>query len=127
MSARTVLTWLLALLLAAFFAFVGWNKAFALLADLARYHAWTVFVSEPLGRAVGWSEIACATGLLMLGWRPGWARAAAVVLIVNQAVAAWVHLIHAQTAALPQNAVLIALLALLAALMPRLAAVPCRP
>ena len=46
-----------ALPLAAFFAFVGWSKATAPLADLARYHAWTVYIPEPVGRLVGWSEV----------------------------------------------------------------------
>lgn len=103
---------LLATGLAAFFAFVGWNKAFAPLADLARYHAWTVYIPEPLGRVVGWSEMALAAGLLgaliPTFWRV--ARASALLLVLNQFVAAFVHITQGEVGALPQNAVLIATL-----------------
>lgn len=101
--------------LAAFFGFVGWNKAFAPLEDLARYHAWTVHLPEWLGRAVGLSEMALALGLLaVLIRKPRIICTAALLLIVNQLVAALVHLTHGEASALPQNAVLIALLALTA-------------
>ena len=102
----------IAVLLAAFFLFVGWNKAFAALAALARYGAWTVWIPAWLGRLVGWSEMACAVALLAT-LVPGWeriARAAAVILVANQLVAAAMHFAHAEPGALPQNAVLVALL-----------------
>lgn len=101
--------------LALFFGFVGWNKAFAPLADLARYHAWTVYLPEWLGRAVGWSEMALALGLLagLLG-KPGIARLSALLLIANQIAAALVHLLKSETAALPQNVMLFALLIIIA-------------
>jgi uncharacterized membrane protein YphA (DoxX/SURF4 family) len=105
---------LVALLLAGFFLFVGWNKGFAPVSDLARHHAWTVFLPEWAGRLVGWSEMACALALVAGLW-PRWAplaSASALVLIANQAVAAAVHWQHGETASLPQNAVLILLLAL---------------
>jgi hypothetical protein len=102
----------LCLLLAAFFAFVGWNKAFASLADLARYGAWTVFLPEWAGRLVGWSEMGLAAGLLSIfvHRRRTIACWSALLLIVNQIVAALVHLTHGEAAAMPQNGVLIALL-----------------
>lgn len=103
--------WILAAPLAAFFAFVGWNKAFAPLADLARHGAWTVHLPQWLGRAVGGSELACAALLLVPGRLR---RIAALVLVANQACAAAVHLAHGEAAALPQNAVLMALLIALA-------------
>jgi hypothetical protein len=108
----------LCLLLAAFFAFVGWNKAFASLADLARFGAWTVFLPEWAGRLVGWSEMALAAGLLSIfvPSRRNIARWSALLLIANQVVAAMVHLNHGETSALPQNGVLIALLAVVAIL-----------
>jgi len=102
----------LAVMLAAFFCFVGWNKAFAALADLARYGAWTVWLPEWLGRLVGWSEMACAVALLTI-FVPGReriARASAAILAANQVVAAAMHLAHGELGALPQNAVLVALL-----------------
>ena len=103
---------IIAILLAAFFLFVGWNKAFSSLADLARYGAWTVWIPEWLGRLVGWSEMACAVALLAI-LVPGWeriARAAAVILVANQLVAAAMHFAHVELGALPQNAVLVTLL-----------------
>jgi hypothetical protein len=102
----------LAVLLAAFFCFVGWNKAFATLADLTRYGAWTVWLPEWLGRLVGWSEMACAVALLgvLVPGRERIARAAAAILAANQVVAGAMHLVHAEFGALPQNAVLSALL-----------------
>ena len=117
MAGRPVVTaiagWIVAAPMAAFFAFVGWHKALAPLADLARHGAWTIHLAEGLGRAVGWSELACAALLLV----PGRARfLAALVLIANQVCAAAVHLFHGEVAALPQNAFIIALLAALARL-----------
>jgi DoxX-like family len=112
-------------LLAAFFGFVGWNKAFAPLAELARHGAWTVHLPEWLGRLIGWSEMAMAAALLA-ALAPRWrhlARIAAWLLIVNQLAAAAVHFSHGETAAMPQNAVLIAVLFILAG---ALAPVPVR-
>ena len=102
----------LCVVLAAFFAFVGWNKAFASLADLSRYHAWTIYLAEPLGRAIGWSEMALALGLLA-ALHPRGGRIAtisALALVANQVVAAAVHLAQGERGALPQNAILIGLL-----------------
>lgn len=102
--------------LALFFAFVGWNKAFAALADLARYGSWTVHLPEWLGRIVGWSEMLLALGLLaglLRKVRPV-ARIAALLLVANQLAAAAVHFAEGETAALAQNAVLIVLLAFVA-------------
>ncbi len=103
--------WVIAVPLAAFFAFVGWNKAFAPMADLARHGAWTVHLPQWLGRVVGGSELACAVLLLVPGRLR---RITALVLVANQACAAAVHLARGETAALPQNAVLVALLIALA-------------
>ena len=82
------------------FCFVGWNKAFAALADLARYGAWTVWLPEWLGRLVGWSEMACAVALLgvLVPGRERIARAAAAILAANQVVAGAMHLVHAESA-----------------------------
>jgi len=119
-KARFAIAAVIAVLVAAFFAFVGYNKAFASLADLARYGAWTIWLPETIGRLVGWSEMLCVAGLLciFIARYRHLARVAALLLIVNQLAAAAVHASHGETGALPQNAVLIALLALVAALLP---------
>ncbi len=106
----------LCLALALFFAFVGWNKAFAPMAELARHGAWTIHLPEALGRVVGWSEMVLATGLLfvLVPKTRQLARLAALALIANQVVAALVHAMHGESAALPQNAILIATLAFIA-------------
>lgn len=119
MNLRRMIAVVVALVLAAFFAFVGWNKAFAPLADLARYHAWTVYIPEAFGRAVGWSEMALAAGLAA-SVIPALQRLSilsALVLILNQIVAATIHLAQNETSALPQNAALIVLLGIVALLL----------
>ena len=118
-TAKLAAAAVLALVLAAFFGFVGYNKAFAPLTDLQRYGAWTIWLPETVGRLVGWSEMACAAGLLLALPAPtrAIARLAAIVLIVNQLAAAAVHAVHGETGALPQNLILIALLGLVAALL----------
>lgn len=100
---------LLSLLLAAFFAFVGYMKATAPVSELAKYHAWTVHLPEWLGRTVGWSEIACALLLLVGAIKPRWGRAGALALLINQLFAAAVHFNQGEMAALPQNGVIVAL------------------
>ena len=115
MNLRRIALAVLALPMAAFFGFVGWHKSVDSLADLARYHAWTVWLHEWLGRLVGLSELLCAVALLV-ALHPRGRRIAGLsgaVLIVNQLAAAAVHLAHGESAALPQNAVLIALLGLI--------------
>lgn len=120
MKVRFAVAAVLAVLLAAFFGFVGYSKAFASFADLTRYGAWTIWLPEIPARLVGWSEMLCAAALLCIfaaGYRH-LARIAAILLILNQLAAAAVHASHGETAALPQNAVLIAMLALVAVLLP---------
>lgn len=102
--------------LALFFAFVGWNKAFASLADLERYGSWTVYLPEWLGRIVGWSEMLLALGLPagLLLKRAFLTRFCALAPVANQLVAALVHLTHKEAGALPQNLVLIVMLLVVA-------------
>jgi uncharacterized membrane protein YphA (DoxX/SURF4 family) len=101
----------IAALLASFFGFVGFMKAFAPMAELAIHRAWVVGLPVLLARAVGWSEMLCAA-LLLVGAvaRPAWACAAAIVLIVNQLIALSVHLARGETGALTQNLLLVVLL-----------------
>ncbi|MFD1612311.1 DoxX family protein [Sphingomonas tabacisoli] len=110
-----------ALVLGAFFAFVGWMKTFAPVALLAEHHAWTVWLPESLGRIVGVSELGCAAALVVpiaFGRFAAVQRTSALILIVNQLVAAGFHAAHGEAGALPQNAVLIALLVFVAAAAP---------
>lgn len=103
---------LAALLLVAFFGFVGWSKATAPLAELARHHVWTVYLPEWLGRLIGISEMILALGLLavLVPARRAFAQWSALLLIINQICAGAVHAWQGEVAALPQNAVLIGLL-----------------
>lgn len=107
LAGRLIAT-LLAFPLAAFFIFVGWNKTFAALEELRQYGAWTIWLPEALGRAVGLSEILCA--VLLLGAvsvrTQVVARTGAVLLILNQLIAALFHAAHGEIGALPQNAIL---------------------
>lgn len=109
-----LVTTLTALLLAAFFGFVGYMKTFASIATLAQHHAWTVALPEWLGRAVGISELLCAAGLvaaISLRGKLVWAPRITGLLIANQIVAATIHATRGELDALPQNVVLITLLA----------------
>lgn len=120
MITRRIILAALSLPLAAFFAFVGWHKAFAPQAELIRHHSWTIWLPEWLGKIIGWSELACAFALL-LGQYPRWnatARWAALVLIANQCVAAVIHFAHGEANSLPQNIVLALMLAAVALLVP---------
>lgn len=101
-------------LLALFFLFVGYMKAFAPLAELMRHHAWTVYLPESVGRAIGWSEMGCALLLLIGIARPALARIGAVTLLFNQMVAAAVHGWMGEAQSLPQNAVIAMICVLLA-------------
>lgn len=102
------------LLLAAFFAFVGYMKGFAPLMELAKHGAWTVHLPPPLGRAMGYSEMGCALLLLAGLARPAWGMWGAAILFVNQLAAAAVHMAMGETGALPQNAVILTLCVLIA-------------
>ena len=103
-------------LLAAFFGFVGWNKAFAPLEELARHQVWTLALPEPAGRLIGWSELLLAAGLLAFLVPAGrkLASASAALLFLNQIAAAAVHAFRHESAAMLQNALLIVSLAVVA-------------
>lgn len=102
-------------LLALFFLFVGYMKAFAPLAELMQHQAWTVYLPEPVGRAVGWSEIGCALLLLIGIARPTATRVGAVALLLNQMVAAAMHGWMGELQSLPQNAVIVLICVLILA------------
>lgn len=114
--ALKTLSWAARLLLAAFFAFVGYWKALGPIAALAEHHAWVAHLPDAFARTIGWSEIACAAALLAPGLSATRrvAPAGAVVLFVNQLIALGVHAMHGEAAqAAPQNLAICALLALI--------------
>ena len=120
--ARQILLIALAVPMAAFFAFVGYYKAFAPMEELARHGAWTAHVPEWIGRPMGWTELAGATAMLaaampVIGWRAGgYAAIAAVWLALSQFISAGVHVTHGEASALPQNLFLFVALMGIAAL-----------
>ena len=114
-AALLVAQWVVRILLAAFFVFVGYWKAFGPIEALADHGAWVAGFPAWFARAVGWSEIIAGLALLAAASdrTRNVARAAAAYLVLNQLVALVVHLSREQVHAVPQNLVLIALLSLL--------------
>jgi hypothetical protein len=116
--ALSLVLWSMQLLLAVFFGFVGFMKAFAPMAELQAHHAWVAALSPVIARVVGWSEMLCAAGLVVPGRIAGrrpLAAVAALSLLANQLVAIFFHWARGELAdALPQNLLLIGLLALVA-------------
>ena len=112
-----VLSRIACLLLGAFFAFVGYWKAFGPIQALAEHHAWVAGWPDWFARTVGWSELLCAGALIasaLAGLR-GVAFWTALVLIINQLTALAVHVSRSEAAAAgPQNLVILAVLGLIA-------------
>jgi DoxX-like family len=104
-------------LLAVFFAFVGYWKALGPIEALTEHHAWVAGGPDWFARAVGWSELVCAAALVgssIAGLHRSvfWT---ALALIANQLVALAVHVSRSEAAvAGPQNFVIVALLGLIA-------------
>ena len=95
----------IAAILAAFFAFVGWHKAFSPLEVLVQHGAYTAHLPEWLGRLAGYTELACAAALLA-GTVPRWGAAArwgAIYVLGSQILAGTIHVVHGETGALPAN------------------------
>ena len=116
--------WLIAVLaipLAAFFAFVGWYKAFAPVSELLAHHAWTAHVPVWIGRPMGVTEMAGAgallAGLFPAAWR--WTRVAALWLAASQIPSSVIHWTHGEAAELPKNLLIFGMLLTIAALCRR--------
>ena len=112
-----ILSWIACLLLGAFFAFVGYWKAFGPIHALAEHHAWVAGWPAWFARTVGWSELLCAAVLIAsaLGGLPRVAFWTALVLIINQLTALAVHVSRSEAAAAGlQNLVILAVLGLIA-------------
>jgi hypothetical protein len=117
--ALAVVPWIFRIPLSAFFVFVGYWKAFGPIEALADHHAWVAGLPDWFARAVGWSEILCATGLLLPSKfdERRIVLFAAVILVVNQVIALAVHVARGEgNVAAPQNIVLLLLLAIVIAL-----------
>ncbi len=114
-GALILMLWSIQLLLAAFFGFVGFMKAFAPMAELQVHHAWVADMQPAIARAVGWSEMLCAVGLIVpvrFAARRRLTAIAALSLFANQLVAIFFHGVRGDLAeALPQNLLLLGLLA----------------
>ncbi|MBO9726359.1 MAG: DoxX family protein [Novosphingobium sp.] len=93
--------------LALFFLFVGFMKAFAPLTELARHRAWTVHLPVLVGRGVGWTEIICALLLLFGMFCPSIGIAGALALLLNQVGAGVVHAWVGEFQSLPQNGLIV--------------------
>lgn len=118
---KTAILWIASLVLAAFFAFVGWYKTFAPLTELAKHGAYTIHIPEWMGRIAGVTEMLCALALLA-GLNPGWradTKWGAIYLVASQIVSGVIHVQHAEFDALWGNARWMALAFLLLALCAR--------
>ncbi len=112
-----VASWIASLLLAVFFAFVGYWKALGPIEALAEHHAWVAGWPEWFARTVGWSELLCAAALVVsvFGGLSGLALWTALLLIVNQLSAVAVHISRNEAASSgPQSLLIIATLVLIA-------------
>lgn len=122
LSARVIAV-VIAAMIGGFSLFVGFNKALAPLDVLRAHMAWTIHLPVMLGRALGWLEIGAALVLIGSIVMPRKASAgfvAAAWITLNHTIAAVMHVIHHEFAALPQSAVLITLCLALLALQRRL-------
>ena len=103
MAYRTaqITVFVLQLLLALFFLFVGGMKTAAPMAMLQLHHAWVASLPVAVARLVGISELLCAaTMILGLCWRGAfwWSGMAAWALFVNQMVAVIFHALRGEIA-----------------------------
>jgi ABC-type cobalamin transport system permease subunit len=108
---------LLTLLLAAFHGFVGWHKAFSPYAVLVEHRAWTMHLPIWLGKLVGWTELVLTVALLAALLRSSLARIgiwACLGFIGLELVSSVTHYVTHDGGSLLQNAVSIALTAMLA-------------
>ncbi|WP_353227805.1 DoxX family protein [Novosphingobium sp.] len=114
--AERALLVMLALPIAAFSLFVGYNKALAPMAVLVEHLAWTIHLPMVVGRAIGWLELAAATVLIASLVLRRLTRAglyAAGWIALNHGIAACVHVGAREWSTLTQSAVVIPLCVLL--------------
>lgn len=103
---------LLALPIAVFSLFVGFNKALAPMNVLVEHLAWTIHLPVMVGKAVGWLEMLAAS-VLILSLRVKRLRRAgfyaAAWIALNHSVAAIVHVSAREWSTLSQSAFVIPL------------------
>lgn len=107
----------LTLLLGAFHGFVGWHKAFSPYEELVKHSAWTIHLPIWLGKLVGWTELALTAALLVALLRPALARLglwACAAFVALELVSSVTHYATQDGGSLGQNAVSVALTAVLA-------------
>ena len=112
-TAAKTAVWIVRILLAAFFAFVGYWKALGPIEALVEHHAWVAGFPAYVARAVGWQELTSAACLLVPVFSTvrHVAPIAAIILFLNQIAALVVHLLRGEAAiAAPQNILLLVLL-----------------
>ncbi len=112
----------LALPIAGFSLFVGYNKALAPMEVLVEHLAWTMHLPVAIGKAVGWLELLAAIVLILSLFLRRLYRAgfyAAVWIALNHAVAAVVHVSAREWSTLTQSAIVISLCLVLAWLCAR--------
>jgi uncharacterized membrane protein YphA (DoxX/SURF4 family) len=109
--------WAAQLLLAGMFLMAGVMKISTPMADLAQQLAWTASTPEALVRFIGLAEIAGAIGLVLPALtriKPILTAWAAVGLLTIMVLASAMHTVRGELGALPLNAVLGGLAALVA-------------
>lgn len=109
--------WAAQLLLAAAYGLFGSMKATRPLAELAPMMTWVNQFPEVFVRSLGVAEMLGAVGLILPGLlriQPQMVRVTAFFILAHQACAVALHASRGEFAALPLNAILIALAALIA-------------
>jgi hypothetical protein len=104
--------WVIAVLLAAFYAFAGAKKLLQSRDQLRPMMGWVDVMPMPLVRTIGLLEVLGAIGLILpplTGIAPGLAIAAAIGLVIIQIGGFALHLSRHELAQLPLNAVLLVL------------------
>ena len=109
----TIALWIVQILLAGFYSFAGFSKAFTELPDMGEFLPGWPGDYTTLFRVIGWAELAGAMGLILPSLTrilPGLTPLAAAGLSAIQVFAIVFHAMRGETGAtLPVNLVLLAL------------------
>ena len=116
-----VMYWLIAVLLAVFYAYAGGKKVLQTREQLEPMMGWVDTIPMPLVRTIGALEVLGALGLILpplTGIAPGLAVAAALGFVVLQIGGIAVHLTRGEARLIGLNVALLALAAAAALLAP---------